>query len=77
MEHGYYIGKIGLVIAYKKHIILGQVSDDIRPFNFQGIETFIPLMGHETHNTNEPLFYKKNMTEWIFLKYAHKDKSTK
>jgi hypothetical protein len=38
MQKGDYIGKIGLVITYKQHILLGQMLDMFAPFDFYSVK---------------------------------------
>ena len=52
MEHGHHIGEVGLVIAYKKNIVLREVANNLGPLDFQGIESFIALVRHHTGYSN-------------------------
>jgi hypothetical protein len=71
MKHGYYIGKIGLVIGDKQYIGIGQLRDNFRAFNLQLIHATITGMGKKPKDKNEPLFDKQDMSERISFENSH------
>jgi hypothetical protein len=68
MEHGHYIGKIGLVVTNEQHIVIGQAPYNVGTLYLQFVETLVTLMCDHRQDTDQPFFEKQAMPERIFAK---------